>query len=204
MNERLARHCAMTSRSAHPNMDLVNLLLDKRDLLVDRWFDAVAQTYPPDTARFLKDNADQFHNPVGHILRWRLPTLLEALLNRAAGSDLAEAVADIVRIRTVQCNSPSQAVAFVYLIKKIVREAARELSDDPAMVNQLAEFETRVDGLALSVFDEYMNCREKICDIRVREVQMRSAKLVEQVNSLRAGAGQESSNDKAKDNAGNI
>ena len=51
---------AMAPRPAHLNMDLADLLQEKRDLLVDRWFEAVAQTYPADTARFLKDNADQF------------------------------------------------------------------------------------------------------------------------------------------------
>jgi len=194
----------MASRSAHLNMDLADLLQGKRDLLVDRWFDDVAQTYPADTARFLKDTADQFNNPVGHTLRRRLPTLLDALLNNAAESDLADAITDIVRIRTVQCNAPSQAVAFVYLIKNVVREEARERLDDPSFANQLAEFEARVDGLALSVFDVFMNCREKICDIRVHEAQMRSAKLVEQVNSLHGGVNDKRSIGEAKDSAGNI
>lgn len=194
----------MASRSADLNMDLADLLQGKRDLLVDRWFDAVAQTYPVDTARFLKDTADQFNNPVGHTLRRRLPTLLDALLGNAVESDLADAMADIVRIRTVQCNAPSQAVAFVYLIKNIVREEARERLDDPSFANQLAEFEARVDGLALSVFDVFMNCREMICEIRVREAQMRSAKLMEQVNSLYGDVNDKRSIDEVKDSAGNI
>jgi hypothetical protein len=189
---------------ADANMDLADLLQDKRDLLVDRWFDAVAQTYPADTARFLKDNADQFNNPVGHTLRRRLPTLLDALRNHASESDLAEAIADIVRIRTVQCNAPSQAVAFVYLIKNIVRDEVRDRLSDPGFAAQVGEFETKVDGLALSVFDVFMSCREKICDIRVHEAQMRSAKLVEQVNKLYGDAsGERTPVDEANGSAGN-
>jgi len=184
-------------------MDLADLLQSKRDLLVDRWFDAVAQTYPDDTARFLTNTADQFNNPVGNTLRRSLPVLLEALLTRAEAPRLAEAVTDIVRIRTVQCNAPSQAVAFVYLIKKIVREEIQDRRHEPDFPDQLAEFEAKVDGLALSVFDEYMRCREKICDIRVHEAQMRSAKLVEQVNTLYGGLKAEPSIDEAKDSAGN-
>ena len=195
----------MAPRSADLNMDLSDLLQSKRDVLVDRWFDAVAQTYPADTARFLNDTADQFNNPVGHTLRRRLPTLLDALLHHAAESDLAEAIADIVRIRTVQCSAPSQAVAFVYLIKNIVREEARDRLNDPGFAAQVWEFEAKVDGLALSVFDVFMNCREKICDIRVHEAQMRSAKLVEQVNKLYGGAPSEhTSIDEANGSAGNI
>ena len=195
---------AMAPRPAHLNMDLADLLQEKRDLLVDRWFEAVAQTYPADTARFLKDNADQFNNPVGHTLRRRLPILLDALLDNAAESDLVEAIGDIVRIRTVQCNAPSQAVAFVYLIKNIVREEARDRLGDPGFAAQVGEFEAKVDGLALSVFDVFMNCREKICDIRVHEAQLRSAKLVEQVNKLYGDApGECAPIDEANGSAGN-
>jgi hypothetical protein len=203
MNERSARACRDGARVGRPNMDLTDLLQSKRDLLVARWFDAIARTYPADTARFLKDTADQFNNPVGHTLRRRLPTLLKALLNDVPETDLGEAIADIVRIRTVQCNAPSQAVAFVYLIKKIVREETREGQTELGFSGQLAEFEARVDGLALSVFDEYMRCRETICEIRVHEAQMRSAKLVEQVNSLYGGLNRENANDETKNGAGN-
>ena len=75
---------------------------------------------------------------------------------------------------------------------------------DPGRADQLSDFESRVDGLALSVFDEYMRCREKICDIRVNEAQMRSAKLVEQVNRIYGGSERESPDDEAKNSAGNI
>jgi len=177
----------MAPRSANPKMDLADLLLDKRDVIIDRWFDAVAQSYPSETARHLLDNRDQFHNPVGHTLRRRLPTLLDAVMDRADPSDLAEAVADLVRIRTVQCDTPSQAVAFVYLLKNIVRELVSAQLTDSRLSAQLREFESKTDGLALAVFDEFMVCRERICEIRVREAQMRTAKLVEQVNKLYGG-----------------
>jgi hypothetical protein len=177
----------MAPRSANPKMDLADLLVDKRDVIIDRWFDAVAHTYPEDGARHLLDNRDQFHNPVGHTLRRRLPTLLDAVMDRVESSELAESVADIVRIRTVQSDTPSQAVAFVYLLKSVVRELVSSQLTDSRLSAQFREFESKIDALALAVFDEFMVCREKICEIRVREAQMRTAKLVEQVNKLYGG-----------------
>lgn len=177
----------MAPRSANPKMDLADLLSDKRDVIIDRWFDAVAQSYPSETARHLLDNRDQFHNPVGHTLRRRLPTLLDAVMDRADPSDLAEALTDLVRIRTVQSDTPSQAVAFVYLLKNIVRDLVSPQLTDSRLSAQLREFESKVDGLALAVFDEFMACRDRICEIRVREAQMKTAKLVEQVNKLYGG-----------------
>jgi hypothetical protein len=194
----------MAPRSANPKMDLADLLSDKRHVIIDRWFDAVAHSYPSETARHLLESRDQFHNPVGHTLRRRLPTLFDAVMDRADPSDLAESVAEIVRIRTVQSDTPSQAVAFVYLLKNIVRDLVSPQLTDSRLSAQLREFESKIDGLALVVFDEFMACRERICEIRVREVQMKTAKLVEQVNKLYGGAGENADVvEDEKRNAGN-
>jgi len=168
-------------------MKLADLLRQKRDTIVDQWFDSVARSYPADTSRYLKDQADQFQNPVGHTLRNRLPVLLAALLGDADEAGLAEAVEDIVRIRTVQSDVPSQAVSFVFLLKNVVRRELGNRLEDPTICDELREFESTVDGLALIVFDQLVVCKEKIYEIRAQEIRRRSAKLIEQVNKLYGG-----------------
>ncbi|MEW5796963.1 MAG: RsbRD N-terminal domain-containing protein [Candidatus Zixiibacteriota bacterium] len=185
-------------------MNPAELFHDKRDLLVERWFNAVAETYPADTARFLRDNADQFHNPVGHTLRRCLPVLFDALTNRTGEGELSGAVAEIVRIRAVQCSAPSQAAAFVYLIKNVVRAEFDSRSIDPETVALILEFESKVDSLALTVFDEYMQCREKICDIRVQQARQRSAMLVDQINRRQSADNVRGFDINGKSQAGNI
>ena len=48
----------------------------------------------------------------------------------------------------------AQAVAFVFLLKRILRDPARD---------------ERIDALALRAFDLYMQCREKIWEIKAKQ-----------------------------------
>lgn len=166
---------------------LAELLRQNHDIILNKWFNLTIETYPADTSKFLKNQKDQFQNPVGHTIRKETKALFDALLDGAEPEALAGTIDNLVRIRAVQEVSAAQGVAFVFLLKNAVRETlASELSDN-ALLNELLEFESKIDGLALAVFDVFMYCKEKIYEIRAREHRMRSAKLVEQVNKLYGG-----------------
>jgi hypothetical protein len=83
-------------------------------------------------------------------------------------SELSSAIDGIVRIRAVQEFTPSAAVGFVYTLRGILREELADAALDPA---GHAALERGVDRLALVAFDVYMQCREKIFEIRVREIK---------------------------------
>ncbi len=168
-------------------MSLENLLRQERETIRDQWLEMVVRTYPADTSKHLKGQKDRFENPVGHTYQRCLPVLFDGLLGEAEESALAVAISDIVKIRTVQCERPSQAVAFVFLLKNVIRAELGNLLAPAEMADQLCEFEAKIDGLALMTFDELARCREKIYEIRTQEVKMRSAKLIEQVNRLYDG-----------------
>ena len=163
-------------------MKLVELLEQRHEAILDEWFDAIAECYPLDTSAYLKSQSNQFDNPVGHTFKQRLPVLFAALYSDHDQSDLAVAIEDLVKIRTVQATTPSQAVAFGFLLKKVVRRQLNDELKNSTLQEELVEFEAKVDGLSLMLFDQYMKCQEKIFEIRAKEVRMRSAKLVEQVN----------------------
>jgi hypothetical protein len=149
-------------------MALDEVLVAKRAAVLARWFQAVLATYPADTARFLAAGADPFANPVGHTVREGLGRLYDHLVADAPPADLSAAIDGIVRIRAVQEFAPSAAVGFVYALKGILREELAGSGLDPA---GQATLESGVDRLALIAFDVYMQCREKIFQIRVREIK---------------------------------
>ena len=47
-------------------MRLESFLLENKQKLLQRWFDDLLESYPPETARMLKKESNQFANPVGH------------------------------------------------------------------------------------------------------------------------------------------
>ena len=62
------------------NKDLKKHLMEKKPVILKRWFDAVADTYAEDTAGFLKKKKAQFTNPVGYTLAEGLEGLFNALI----------------------------------------------------------------------------------------------------------------------------
>jgi hypothetical protein len=159
-------------------MRLEHLLAQHRHTLIKKWFECVVNTYPDDTAAFLKNQKDPFSNPVGRNTLKGLEALLDVLLN---GMDL-EAVNSfldpIIRTRAVQAFSPSEAVAFIFAFKHILREHLIDLVVQKGLLKELLALESRVDDLGLAAFDIYMECREKLNQIRVSEVKNRTFKAM--------------------------
>ncbi|MFH0899896.1 MAG: RsbRD N-terminal domain-containing protein [Pseudomonadota bacterium] len=92
----------------------------------------------------------------------------------------------IVRIRAAQDLSPAEALAFVFSLKKAMREelaAPLRSSNDPKLVAGLLAVESRIDDLSLAAFEVYAACLRKMSDIRVSEIKMRYAKLVQRLGA---------------------
>jgi len=83
-------------------------------------------------------------------------------------------------VRAVQGQRPSQALEFVFLLKRALRGVLGEAYD--------AAFDERVDGLALVAFDAYVTCREEIHEIRVREARRRVGLILERFSGDQAEA----------------
>jgi hypothetical protein len=143
--------------------------------ILRRWLDLIFASYPNETNRFLRREKDRFQNPVGHTLIRETEVLFDALLESEDISICCEPIDNIVRIRAVQDFAPSQAVHFVYLLKRAIRDELDSQSLDPSVVYELPSIDTKIDQLALIAFDSYMRCREKISEIRINEIKRASA-----------------------------
>ena len=149
-------------------MQLYRLLEAKKTLILKRWFDQVIDGYPPDTAVFFKMQRDAFANPVGATARSVLEQLFEALLQKKDSKTISAILDPLIRIRAVQNFTPSQAVSFLFSLKSIVQELLKnEIRELP--LAELAVFDAEIDRVALSGFNIYMECREKIYDLKTNE-----------------------------------
>lgn len=146
-------------------MGLRALLKKKKSSIVKKWFEVVIDTYAPDAALFFKNQRDDFLNPVGGTTRSILETLFETLLENADADSIAVTLEPLIKIRAVQKFSPSQAVGFLFALKKIIRkELKKELEN--IQFEELELVDTRIDSLALIGFDVFVRCREKIYDLK--------------------------------------
>jgi len=163
---------------------LKNLLSEHKPAILRRWFNLIVETYPSDASALYRREKDQFLNPVGYTIARQIEIIYDELFQGMNRERLSLSLDDIARIRAVQEFSPSQALVFVFLLKKAMRE---ELDDEirrDVALEELLEFESRIDELALLAFDAYVKCREKIYDIRANELRDRSKILLERMNLM--------------------
>lgn len=152
---------------------------------MERWFQLILGTYPADTSRFLKQEKDRFANPVGYTISREIEMLYDELLQEMNPDKVAACLDNIIRIRVVQDFSPSQTIAFIFLLKKAIREELASEIAENRVLEELLKFESKIDKLVLLAFDIYMKCREKVFEIRVSEVKAereRVLKLLERAN----------------------
>lgn len=162
--------------------DTRDLLAGKKSAILERWFDKVIEAYPAEASGFLKGKKKQFTNPVGYTVAQGLETLLDELFReeKMDFDKISPVLDSIIRIRAVQDLTPSQALAFVFHLKKVIRE---ELGNGDAISSEEREtLESKIDAVALVSFDIYVKCREKIYDLKTNELKNMTFRLLQKAN----------------------
>ena len=148
-----------------------DILKENQSAIVDRWLADTLATYQSSAARLFRLTRDPFANPVGNALMKGLAGIFECLLAERPFESIRGNLDEIIKIRAVQDFSPSQALSFVFLLKNAVRVELGGKIDNPELLADLAQFESRIDQVALLSFEIYTNCREQVYNLRVDEVK---------------------------------
>lgn len=152
-------------------MSLQAHIEEKREAILQRWIKRILDTYPEDSAAFLRKQTDRFANPVGHAIRIGMGEMLDAVVQGADPESVAQRLDDLVRIRAVQHMSPARALGFIFELKEALAEELREELTDSAKAAELRLVAQRVDTLGLLGFDIYTRCREQVYEIRLAELR---------------------------------
>ncbi len=167
-------------------MSLLSLLREKRRHVAEEWIKSIFATYPLDTVGFLRKGKDPFENPVGDKTRQAVDALLEALLvnDGLEFESVNQPLDDLMRIRSLQDFAPSGAVGVVFFLKSIIRKVVQSEISDAKSAQELLQFESKIDSLALISFDIYCKCKEQVYEIRIKEVSNRHSRLLERAKML--------------------
>jgi hypothetical protein len=166
------------------NISLNDLLHENRSAIVNLWFEMVVGTYHEETRGPLRRQNAPFTNPVGFNTAQGLEGLFDGLVKGVMPSETSRFLDAIVRIRAVQEFAPSEALRFIIQLKDVVRKVLADALRDPSTAGQLAAFEAAVDDLALFSFDLYMQCREKIYDIKAKEARSMTFRLLQKAQLI--------------------
>jgi len=149
------------------------LKFKKKDILT-KWFEITINTYPEETSKIFNRSKNKFDNPVGVATYECLESVIDMLYenmelpdNQPLNDELIERALDsVIRIRAVQDFSASRAVGFVFELKDIIRQIARD--------NLTNSFDRKVDQIALAAFNRFLKCRENIFLLKALEAKKRT------------------------------
>jgi len=165
-------------------VNLENLLTHKRSTIQKKWLRMVIETYPSETVLFLKRQKDPFSNPVGSIISQGLEDIFGELLKGIDYERVSTYLDNIIRVRAVQDFTPSQAISFIFLLKKAIREELEKEVRENGLSKELLALESRIDELALIAFDIFMECREKIYEFKAMELNNQTYSLLKRAKLI--------------------
>ena len=162
-------------------MALENILRENRKAIVQKWFEQIVSSYPADARNHFLNQSNRFANPVGSSLRSGVEALFDVLVEGSdpESEEIYALLDTMVRIRAVQDFCAADAVHFPFLLKDIVEQTLKGTAGEQWTVDELLTFERRVDKIALLSFNIYMQCREKIFELRANELRNRTSRIVQ-------------------------
>ena len=159
-------------------MKLESLLLEKSPTILKMWFDLMLESYPTEARNFLKKKKNRFDNPVAYEFRKGMKGIYETLFHSMERDKISSILDRIVSIGAIQDLLPSSVIGFIFLLKTAVRKGSEREIQENGLFEELLELESRIDRLALLSFDVFMNRREKLYELRVKEVKNRVSGLL--------------------------
>lgn len=155
-----------------------------RETLAEKWVDAILGSYPEETRRIWKTGGNTFANPVGETITRCVGEFIDHLIRWDDAEAMADSLDRLIRIRSVQEFSPSQALSFLFLFKKVLREAYFKEMEKKGELADLLRFEAKLDNMAMMAFDIYSKTREELFAMRVDEVKRAHRNIVRRANCV--------------------
>ena len=162
-------------------MKLNNILVEKRSTILEMWFDLMLKSYPTEARDFLKKKKNRFDNPVAYEFRKGMKGIYKTLFYSMEEEKISSVLDRIISIGAIQDFLPSRVIGFILLLKTAVRKGLEGEIQENGLSEELLELESRIDRLALLSFDVFMNRREKLYELRVKEVKNRVSGLLRMV-----------------------
>ena len=150
-------------------MNLSETLQEQKKQIQTIWVDRTLDSY--NSSGFFKKSLDKIANPTGGNIRDGLTSILDLLLDGADPEEYLKPLDQVIRIRAIQDFSPSQAVVPFLELKWVIRQVLNDNNKTKHLTQELTELDCQIDRLALVAFDTYMECREQLFQVRIKEIK---------------------------------
>ena len=100
-------------------------------------------------------------------------------MRKGAALNAVQIAEELIKIRAVQDFSPSEALSFLFDLKKIIRTELKNSNQKGDIFLETCMFDEKLDTLFVLAFDLYNNCRMKIHEIKIAEIKSRTQRAFE-------------------------
>jgi len=142
-----------------------------RKEIMDSWLESLYSSYHNNAEDLLKHEDDPFLNPVGSTITRCISKIYDGLISGLQPENLRDSLDDIIRIRAVQDFLPSQAISFLFSLRSVVHDFLSSVDDGSVSLKSMKSIDIWFDTAAALGFDIYMECRENIFNLRIREIK---------------------------------
>lgn len=146
-------------------------LQERKPAILEAWFQSMIKTYPAETRPFLRKKEDAFANPIGSTIYETLAGLITEIIQEKNLRRIKDSLEELIRLQAVQDFSPAQAISFLPALKQIIRKELNTANLIDAYQGEYNNFAILIDELTMQAFDIYMGCREKIFNLKVKELK---------------------------------
>jgi len=142
------------------------------DELLKAWFELLINSYPQESVKYFEKHKNTFTNPVGSNIHLAMDNILKELSGEKDADKIYSELEMILRIRAVQDVKASQAVSFIMAFKPLLAKVlAPDLAKGEISQAQLEDFYGYIDTLAMLGFDIYVESRELIYQMRIKQIR---------------------------------
>lgn len=157
------------------------IIQKKKSVILDKWIQIIFDSYSSNSSNFLNLEKNQFSNPIGYTIRTNAELIFNQILGECNLLNIKLCLIDIIKIRAVQEFSPSQAIAFIFQLKKILFDELQDEMKDPEALQEFLTLESTIDRIALIAFDLYAKSREKVYQIRINQIRSNSSSVINKI-----------------------
>jgi hypothetical protein len=163
----------------------VRKLIEKQRTTVEQEFLKVLLPDHTNLAVFpVAETRDPFCDPVRATFDTCGPKLVKWALDGGSVEEAQESLMSIIRIKSLQSPIPSETIAFLPALKGILRNMILTKIKEHDREELLALVESRIDRLLLIALDCYVQCYDKINQIRISEARAERDRLLKLVRVM--------------------
>jgi hypothetical protein len=152
-------------------MELQNHINEERKTISKQWVKSLLDDYPADASAIFMKLKDRFANPVGTNAVEALNKILDIIFDFSTELSLTPEMEQLIKVRAVQNFTPEQSLGFIFRLKKILRDNFKKAKVLEKNIDTVLTIESRIDGMAIKLFNFYMQSREQVFNIRVNELK---------------------------------